>query len=164
MLIVLSHAHKEKYCLVSLRFATTRPCARALTGKQHRLISAPKQSTSQRTLQDEVNQTQVLTLQPSPSQDDMYDTASRLCQVGNKYAFWFMKHKSWVQCAPNIPGYRMLVNTGADFNGNYWYTVKQAKEVYSAIPLSFSASLSPSPSSSPPPTLTLILSLYMFLT
>ena len=76
------------------------------------------------------------------AQDDMYDTASRLCQVGNKYAFWFMKHKSWVQCAPNIPGYRMLVSTGADFNGNYWYTVKQAKEVtFSRVSTSISLSV-----------------------
>lgn len=59
----------------------------------------------------------------------MYDTASRLCQVGNKYAFWYMKHKSWVQCAPNLPGYRMLTNTGPDWQGNWWYTPAQAKEV-----------------------------------
>eukprot|EP00961_Rhodomonas_salina_P073624 989391-Rhodomonas_salina.3 len=30
-------------------------------------------------------------------QDDMYDTASRLCQVGNKYAYWYLRNKNWVQ-------------------------------------------------------------------
>jgi len=72
-------------------------------------------------------------LVPAPSlcasQNDMYDTASRLCQVGHKYAFWYLKHKSWVQCAPNVPGYRMLAGAGPDGGGNYWYAPKLAGEV-----------------------------------
>jgi hypothetical protein len=54
------------------------------------------------------------------SQDDMYDTATRLCRVGNKYAYWYMLHKDWVQCAPNLPGYAVLEKS-VDANGNYWY-------------------------------------------
>ena len=64
-------------------------------------------------------------------QDDMYDTVSRLCQVGNKYAFWYMRHKSWVQCASNVPGYRLLSQSGPDWKGNYWYNLKQANEASS---------------------------------
>jgi hypothetical protein len=62
------------------------------------------------------------------SQDDMYDTASRLCQVGNKYAFWYLRHKDWVQCAPNLPGFALLQQS-QDLNGNFWYNFKHSKKI-----------------------------------
>ena len=72
-------------------------------------------------------------LVPAPSlcssQDDMYDTDSRLCKVGNKYALWYLKHKDWIQCAPNIPGYNLLLQGGPDWNGNYWYSIRQSKSI-----------------------------------
>jgi len=71
------------------------------------------------------------TLVPAPSlcasQDDMYDTASRLCQVGNKYAYWYLRNKNWVQCAPNIPGYKYLLNT--ENQGSFTYPFAKAKIV-----------------------------------
>jgi len=71
-------------------------------------------------------------LVPAPSlcasQDDMYDTATRLCQVGNKYAYWYLRNKDWVQCAPNVPGYKMLLASG-DMQSNYWYPFSKAKTV-----------------------------------
>mmetsp|Transcript_13507 Transcript_13507/g.28796 ORF Transcript_13507/g.28796 Transcript_13507/m.28796 type:complete len:395 (-) Transcript_13507:92-1276(-) len=72
-------------------------------------------------------------LVPAPSvcssQDDMYDTDSRLCRVGNKYAIWYLRHKDWIQCAPNVPGYRVLQQTGPDWNGHYWYGITHSKAV-----------------------------------
>jgi len=62
------------------------------------------------------------------SQDDMYDTATRMCQVANKYAFWYLQHKDWVLCAPNLPGYRIL-SQSADINGNYWYDFKNSPQI-----------------------------------
>jgi hypothetical protein len=62
------------------------------------------------------------------SQDDMYDTATRRCQVGNKYAFWYLQHKDWVQCAPNLPGFSLLQQS-VDTNGNYWYRFENSKTV-----------------------------------
>ena len=62
------------------------------------------------------------------SQDDMYDTATRLCRLGNKYAFWYLKHKDWVQCAPNLPGFSML-RSGVDDSGNFWYKFQNSREI-----------------------------------
>ena len=71
-------------------------------------------------------------LVPAPalcaSQDDEYDTSSRLCRVGNKYAFWYLRQRTWVQCAPNIPGFKLLQNN-ADWQGNYWYSIRHSKEI-----------------------------------
>jgi hypothetical protein len=72
-------------------------------------------------------------LVPAPSlcssQDDMYDTDSRLCRVGNKYAIWYLRHKDWIQCAPNVPGYSVLQQSGPDWNGHYWYGITHSKDV-----------------------------------
>ena len=72
-------------------------------------------------------------LVPAPSlcssQDDMYDTESRLCKVGQKYALWYLRHKDWVQCAPNVPGYQLLAHAGSDWNGNYWYSLRNSQAV-----------------------------------
>jgi len=57
----------------------------------------------------------------------MYDTASRLCQVGNKYAYWYLRKKTWVQCAPNVPGYKYLLRT--ETQGVYRYPFDKSKIV-----------------------------------
>mmetsp|Transcript_5983 Transcript_5983/g.14577 ORF Transcript_5983/g.14577 Transcript_5983/m.14577 type:complete len:386 (+) Transcript_5983:86-1243(+) len=73
-----------------------------------------------------------MNLVPAPalcaSQDDMYDTATHLCQVGNKYAFWYLARRDWVQCASSLPAKQMLQDS-ADFENNYWYPFSKAKEV-----------------------------------
>ena len=69
-------------------------------------------------------------LVPAPAlcsgQDDLYDTATKLCKVGNKYALWYLRNKDWVQCAPNVPGYKLLDGTGPSSSGQYWYPFTQS--------------------------------------
>ena len=62
------------------------------------------------------------------NQEDMYDDETKVCQLRNKYAYAYLLGHSWVMCAPNMQGAKLL-RVGEDKFGNFWYGTDKREEV-----------------------------------
>ena len=62
------------------------------------------------------------------NQEDMYDDETRVCQLRNKYAYAYLLGHSWVMCAPNMEGAKVL-RVGEDQFGNFWYATEKREDV-----------------------------------